>query len=80
MKNNHVPILGRGPSREQVVKAQVSQAISGLSLQIYSQLAARHIEYFGKDRDVSREALKGLAKNAHLAAQMYFEGLGIIET
>lgn len=78
--NRQVPILGQSLTREQAAKIEIAQAINSLSLGIYSQLAVAHLASRDVHQDVGQATLRGMAKNAHLAAQMYFEGLGIIKT
>jgi hypothetical protein len=64
---------------EQAVMIEVLQATSRLSLEIYSALAVDYLISLDSKlhQHADREALKSMAKNAHLAAQAYFEGLGI---
>jgi hypothetical protein len=73
-----VPMLGNGMmSREEQAKSAVMQAIQSLSLTIYSRMACEYLAT-RVHQPVDREFLKGLAKNSRVAAQAYFEGLGII--
>lgn len=77
-RNINVPLLGNGQvSQEQRVKLEIMQAIQSLSLSIYSKLAQEHLSVGHSHIDV--EKLKTMAKNSRLAAQAYFEGLGVIE-
>jgi hypothetical protein len=74
--NRSVPLLGQngGVSREQAAKIEILQAINSLSLAIYTKLASEHMPR----EHLDIEKLKSWAKNSRMAAEAYFEGLGII--
>lgn len=73
--NNRVPILGQ---QQQQAKLQLMQAMSTLSLEIYTKMSSEYCGALGHTH-LDVEKLKLMAKNSRVAAQAYFEGLGIIE-
>ena len=71
--NGQIPVLGQ---QRQVAEAQIMQAVQGLSLTVYSRIAA---EMLDPEKDANPEHLRHLAKGSMIAARAYFEGLGVIE-
>lgn len=79
---SHVPGMAGAPllgQREQQAKTQIMQAVQHLSLGIYSHLAVNHIGSRDKHQTVEPEHLRGLARDAYVAAQAFFEGLGVVQ-
>lgn len=71
-----IPLIGRqGPSREQQIHQNVMAGMNQLATAIYTQLAIA--EFNHPDTVVTPEGLRQLARDARMAAQCYFEGLGI---
>lgn len=79
MPTSHVPLIGQQPTQKQAAEIQVMQAINHLSLGIYSHLAVGHIATVDVHETIDTVELQQMAKNSHLAAKAYFEGLGVIE-
>ena len=74
-----VPLIGGQPSQEQMAKIQVMQAIQGMAMGIYTQLAAGYISRLDDHQEFDADQLRETAKHCHAAAQAFFEGLGVIE-
>ena len=56
------------------------QAVGQLSIGIYAQLAGAHIATVDRPHQTpDSQHLQQLAKDAHAAAQAYFEGLDIVK-
>ena len=70
---NRVPVIGQ---REAAARAAVSQAVQQLSMQIYAKLAVKSIDECDGARVTQ---LQTRAREAHKAAQAYFQGLGIAQ-
>lgn len=68
------PLIGQ---REAAIKQGVMQAVNSLSLQIYSQLAIRYIGSRDEHQEANQDCLQQLARDAKMAAQAYFEGIGV---
>lgn len=79
-----VPLLGQQQAQEQTQQAQaragILQAVQQLSLQIYVQLATEHLGTRDGSLQESdhKQRLQQLARESHLAAKAYFEGLGMV--
>ena len=74
-----VPIIGQQQQQQQQqMQAQVQAAIGQVSLGIYSQIAAAHIDTRDKHQSIDQDQLRQLAKDAQLAARCYFEGIGVL--
>jgi len=70
-------ILGQRKDR---AEQQILQAVSQLSLGIYSHLATAHLATLDRPRqEADRETLQQMARDAQTAAQCYFEGLGLAQ-
>lgn len=74
-----VPILGQQKPSPEQMRMQIMQAMSALSMGIYTQLASAYITHIDEHQEFDEEHLRETAKRCQLAAQAYFEGLGIIE-
>jgi hypothetical protein len=74
--NGRVPLIGQGMTREQAMKVKLLQQLNSLSLSIYAHCAKDYIRML---EHVDVEKLKGMARNSRMAAEAYFEGLGIIQ-
>jgi hypothetical protein len=72
-----VPLIGQNGSREQQAKIEILQAMNSLSLSIYKKMSGVYLGALGHAH-VDVEKLKTMAKNSRVAAEAYFEGLGII--
>ena len=75
-----VPLLGRQQTKQQQkqqVEAGIQQAVHQLAIGIYSHVATSHIATRDDHQAVDRTRLQHLAKDALIAAQAYFEGLGM---
>lgn len=77
--NHNVPVIGQGPSREQIAKAEIMAAINSLSMGIYSHIASGYIATRDTHQAVDREHLQAMARNSQVAAEAYFEGRGLIQ-
>lgn len=74
----NIPLI-RG-NREAQLKAALQQAISQLSIGIYSQLATKHVASREEPyHSIGRDELRKLAHDSHVAARCYFEGIGAIQ-
>lgn len=80
------PGLGAVPTIGQQRKATeqaISQAVQGLSLQIYTRLAATEISSSPLTAAATEaehmDRLQQLARDSHAAAKAFFEGLGVAE-
>ena len=70
-----VPVLGQ---QRAAAQQAVNQAVQQLSTGIYSHLAIHHLTTLDRPRqEAEPELLRGFAKDSMVAAQAYFEGLGI---
>ncbi len=91
-QQNNVPLLGQQRQQAQQATLGVHQAVQGLSLQIYTRIASGYVgrqvgidvvRQSGIDISdflaVDREHLQTAARASLVAAQAYFEGLGIAE-
>ena len=74
-----VPLIGQQPPQEQQMKMQIMQAMSALSMGIYTQLAAAYIARLDEHQEFDADHLRETAKHCQLSAQAYFEGIGVIE-
>ena len=76
-----VPILGqREAAAQAAAQAAVQQGLQQLSVGIYSHLAISHLTTLDRPRqEADQELLHGFAKDSMIAAQAYFEGLGIAQ-
>ncbi len=72
---NNIPLLGQ---QEQQAKAQIQAAIAQLSMQLYSQAAVPHLVTLDVHQALDVKALRSISQNTMLAAQCYFEGIGVI--
>jgi len=73
-----VPLIGQQQAQAQ---AAIAQAISQLSLAIYSRAASDYLaDTADYKKEVNRQSLEKLARQAQEAAQAYFIGLGIVES
>lgn len=70
------PIIGQ---QKQQMQAQVQAVIRQVSLGIYSQLASTHLGTLDKHESLNQDQLRKLAKDSQVAAQCYFEGIGVIQ-
>jgi len=68
-----IPLLGQQQAQAQ---AAIAQAVSQLSLAIYSRAASDALD----DHRIEPHHFKQLARNAQAAAQAYFTGLGIVKS
>lgn len=78
----NVPGFGAAPlpgHHEQQARAEIMQAVQQLSLGIYSHLAVNYIGSRDQHQPTEREQLEQLARDSHVAAQAYFEGLGVVQ-
>jgi len=74
---NNIPLLGQ---QKQQAEAQIKAAIGQLAMQIYSQAAILHLNTRDVYQTLDVKALRSLSQHSILAAQCYFEGIGMITT
>lgn len=67
-----IPLIGQ---QQKQAEHAIGQAIEQLSLSLYAQVASSRLATAGGDQD--QETLHKLARDAHRAAQAYFEGRGM---
>ena len=74
---NNVPLLGQQQAQ---AKAGIMQAVNGLSMAIYTRVAASAVGSRVEPRMAEHvDILRAWARDSHAAAQAYFEGLGIAQ-
>jgi len=75
---NNVPLLGQAQAQ---AKAGIMQAVNGLSMAIYTRVAASAIGSSAEAHMTAEniDMLRAWAQESHAAAQAYFEGLGIAQ-
>lgn len=74
---NGATILGQ---RQAAAQQAINQAVQQLSTGIYSHLAVSHLTTLDRPRqEAAPELLCGFATDSMVAAQAYFEGLGIAQ-
>lgn len=71
-----VPLLGQ---QQQQAQAAIAQAVSQLSLAIYSRVAGEYLGDIAHNQGPEAKRLERLARQSQAAAQAYFTGLGIVE-
>ena len=78
MPTNNVPLLGQAQAQ---AKAGIMQAVNGLSMAIYTRVAASAIGSSAEPHMTAEniDMLRAWAQESHAAAQAYFEGLGVAE-
>ena len=74
-----IPILGQNNTPQQAALAAINQAVQQLSLGIYSRLAGDYIASRDTHQPAEREHLQQLARDSQVAAQAFFEGLGVAQ-
>jgi len=74
MPGGGVPLLGQ---RKSQAEAAVMQAMGNLSVSIYQRVVAGMLVEFPTD-EPDPERFRQLAKHSQVAAQAYFEGIGVI--
>ncbi len=75
-----IPLLGQQPrpeQQQQQVVAAIQQAAQQLSLGIYSRIASEYLSSRESHQELEIEQLHHLARDSHMVARCYFEGLGL---
>ena len=72
---NNIPLLGQ---QQQQAKTQMQAIIGQLAMQLYVEAIGKYIRTPGSN-PVDVYELRRVAKDCLLAAQCYFEGIGMIE-
>ena len=62
---------------QQTAEGAIEEQMHDLSLEIYARLAVQHLAADHYTQPLSREHLRALAEHSQIAAQAFFEAMGV---